>query len=81
MVRPGAGWHCVVTMPADPPPPAFDAAAYVVQAAALLRLPLDAAHLPGVAANLMVAARMAAIVEAVPLGAADEPAPVFLASR
>jgi hypothetical protein len=61
--------------------PEFDAEALAAQAAALIGLPLDPAHLPGVAMNLRVAARMAALVEELPLGVADEPAPVFVAGR
>lgn len=67
--------------PAGTPPGSFDAEAYARAAAALVGLPLDPRHLPGVAANLRIAARMAAMVEAMPLGPADEPAPVFLAGR
>ncbi|WP_372619166.1 DUF4089 domain-containing protein [Falsiroseomonas sp.] len=62
----------------DPAP--FDAEAYARAAAALVGLPLDARHLPGVAANLRIAARMAAALEGMPLGPADEPAPVFVAA-
>jgi hypothetical protein len=62
-------------------PPDFDAEAYAREAARLIGLPLDPRHLPGVALNLRIAARMAAIVEAVPLTRADEPAPVFVARR
>jgi Protein of unknown function (DUF4089) len=61
--------------------PAFDAEAYAREAAALLGLPLDPRHLPGVAANLRLAARMAAAVEGWALTPADEPAPVFVAGR
>ena len=61
--------------------PEFDAEAYAKVAAAAVGLPLDARHLPGVAANLKLAARMATLVEALPLGPADEPAPVFVAGR
>lgn len=57
----------------------FDAEAYAKQAAALVKLPLAPAHLPGVVANLQVAAQMAALVEGWKLGTADEPAPVFVA--
>jgi hypothetical protein len=62
-----------------PTTPGFDAEAYAKAAAALIGLPLDPAHLPGVVMNLQVAARMAALVESMPLGPADEPAPVFVA--
>jgi hypothetical protein len=61
--------------------PAFDAEAYAREAAALLGLELHPGHLPGVAANLRLAARMAAAVEGLPLSPADEPAPVFVACR
>jgi len=62
-------------------PPEFDAEAYAREAAALIGLPLDARHLPGIAANLRLAAHMAAVVEGLPLAPADEPAPVFVAGR
>lgn len=62
-------------------PDAFDAEAYARHAAALVGLPLDARHLPGVAQNLRIAARMAALVESMPLAPADEPAPVFVAAH
>jgi hypothetical protein len=55
--------------------------AYARAAAAVIGLPLDARHLPGVVQNLRIAARMAAVVEAVPLGPADEAAPVFSPGR
>ena len=58
-------------------PPPFDPENYARLAAAAVSLPLDPAHLPGVAMNLGLAARMAALVEAVPLTPADEAAPVF----
>ncbi len=61
--------------------PDFDAEAHAAGAAALIGLPLDPAHLPGVAMNLRVAARMAALLEEMPLGLADEPAPVFVAGQ
>ena len=57
----------------------FDAETYARQAAALLGLTIDPAHLPGIVANLAVAARMAAIVSTLPLTPADEPAPIFVA--
>ena len=63
------------------PPSSFDAGAYASAAAALLGMPLDPRHLPGVAANLSLAASMAAVVECLPLTPADEPAPVFVAGR
>ena len=59
----------------------FDAEAYARGAAALVGLPLDPRHLPGVATNLRLAARMAAAVEGLPLTPVDEPAPVFVAGR
>jgi hypothetical protein len=59
----------------------FDAEAYAKAAAAAVSLPLDDRHLPGVAANLKLASRMAALVETLPLGPADEQAPVFVAGR
>jgi hypothetical protein len=62
-------------------PPAFDAEAYARQAAALVGLTLTPVHLPGVIANLQLAARMAALVEGIPLTVVDEPAPVFVAGR
>jgi hypothetical protein len=58
-----------------------EAAAYLHQAAAAIALPIDPAHAPGVVANLRLAARMAALVEARPLDVAQEPAPVFVAGR
>lgn len=59
----------------------FDADAYAKAAAAAVGLPLDPRHLPGVTANLRLAARMAALVEGLALGTADEAAPVFVAGR
>jgi hypothetical protein len=59
----------------------FDADAYARAAAAAAALPLDPRHLPGVVLNLKLAARMAAIVEGLPLYPADEAAPVFVAGR
>ena len=59
----------------------FDAESYASAAAAAVGLPLDPRHLPGVAANLKLAARMAAVVEGMPLSPADEAAPVFVAGR
>jgi hypothetical protein len=61
-------------------PPEPDLETYARQAAALIGLPLDARHLPGVVQNLRVAARAAAVVQSVPLTPTDEPAPVFVAA-
>ncbi len=55
----------------------FDAAAYVDAAAALIGLPLDPAHRPGVILNVQRIAEMAALVMAFPLPDDVEPAPVF----
>lgn len=55
----------------------FDAAAYVDAAAALIWLPLDPAHRPGVILNLERIAEMARLVMEFPLGDEAEPAPVF----
>jgi len=51
--------------------------AYVDAAAAALDLPLAPAHRPGVLAYFALAAGLADVVMAAPLGVADEPAPVF----
>ena len=51
--------------------------AYVDAAAAALDLPLAPAHRPGVLAYFALAAELADAVMAAPLGASDEPAPVF----
>ena len=61
--------------------PEFDAEAYAKAAAAAVGLPLDPRHLPGVAFNLKLAARMAGLVEGMKLTPADEAAPVFVARR
>ena len=55
--------------------------AYATSVAAAIGLPLDPRHLPGIAMNLALAARMAAILEAVPIAPAEEAAPVFVAGR
>ena len=52
--------------------------AYVDAAAAALGLPLHADHRPGVLHYFALAAELAELVEAVPLGARDEPAPAFV---
>jgi hypothetical protein len=59
----------------------FDAEAYAKAAAAAVGLPLDPRHLPGVVANLKLAARMAALVEGMDIAVTDEAAPVFVAGR
>jgi hypothetical protein len=55
----------------------FDAEAYVDAAAALIGLPLDPAHRPGVVLNLERVAAMAALVMEFPLPEETEPAPVY----
>jgi len=55
----------------------FDAEAYVGAAAALLGLPIDPAHRPGLVLNLERIAQMAALVMEFPLPEETEPAPVF----
>jgi hypothetical protein len=55
----------------------FDAEAYVDAAAALIGLPLDPAHRPGVVLNVLRIAEMAALVMAFPMPEETEPAPVF----
>ena len=47
------------------------------QAAGFLGLPLDPAHLDGVAANLLLLGQHAALVMAHPVPPDTEPAPVF----
>lgn len=59
----------------------FDPDAYATQAAAALGLEIAPAHRPGVVMNLALAARMAALVEGMPVALQDEPAPVFVARR
>ena len=59
----------------------FDAEAYAKAAAAAINLPLDPKHLPGVAFNIGLAARMAGFVEGMKLSPAEEAAPVFVAGR
>lgn len=58
------------------PPEAIDA--HVEAAAALLALPLDPAHRPGVRRYFTLAAEMAALVHGLPLDIEDEPAPQFV---
>ena len=57
-------------------PPEIEA--YVDAAAAALKLPLSAAHRPGVLHYFALAASMAELVAAQPLTIADEPAEVFV---
>ena len=52
--------------------------AYVDAAAAALDLPLAAEHRPGVLSYFTLAAELAESVLALPLGSADDPAPVFV---
>jgi hypothetical protein len=59
----------------------FDAEAYAKAAAAAVGLPLEPRHLPGVAFNLKLAARMASVIEGMAITPADEAAPVFVAGR
>ena len=56
---------------------AFDMEAYVDAAAALVGLPLDPEHRPGVVLNLERIAVLAALLMAFPLPDDTEPAPVF----
>jgi len=55
----------------------FDAESYVDAAAALIGLPLDPAHRPGVILNIERIADMAALLMAFSLSEETEPAPVF----
>jgi len=57
-------------------PPQIEA--YVDAAAAALDLPLSAEHRPGVLQYFALAAGFAAQLQAVPLHAHDDPAPVFM---
>jgi hypothetical protein len=54
-----------------------DIEVYVDAAAALIGLPLDPAHRPGVILNMHRIAEMAGLVMAFPLPEETEPAPVF----
>jgi hypothetical protein len=54
-----------------------DIEVYVDAAAALIGLPLDPAHRPGVILNMQRIAEMAGLVMAFPLPEETEPAPVF----
>ena len=59
------------------PEQSFDADAYVDAAAALIGLPIDPAHRPGVVLNLERIAQMAALVMDFPLPDEIEPAPIY----
>ena len=52
--------------------------AYVDAAATALQLPLSAEHRPGVLHYFALAAEMAALVDAHPLAASDDPAAAFV---
>ena len=56
----------------------FDPDAYVEQASRLVGLPVADEHRPGVARNMALIARMAALVTSFPLEPSVEPAPVFV---
>ena len=51
--------------------------AYIDAVAGALELPIALAHRDGVVRYFELAARMAAVVAAVPLGVAGDPAPAF----
>jgi len=55
----------------------FDPETYVDASAALVGLPIDPAHRPGVILNLERLAQLAALVMEFPLTDEAEPAPVF----
>jgi hypothetical protein len=55
----------------------FDARAYVVAAAPMLKLNFTEEHLPGIILNIERIAALAALVLDFPLDDASEPAPVF----
>ncbi len=58
--------------------PDIDIPAYVDQAAAVIGLPIDPAHRPGVIMNFERVAGMAALVLGLPLSDTDEVAPVYV---
>lgn len=58
-----------------------DPEVFVRAVAPALGLTIAPTHMPGVIANLALAARMAAIVEAKAIAVTDEAAPVFVAAR
>ena len=77
---PEIGWKIVsahVSNALVGPPQAGSWEGYADQAAAALRLPLDASHRPGVAQNLQRAGAIAAPLLAVELPPASEVAPIF----
>ena len=55
----------------------YNAEVYVDAVAALIGLPIDPAHRPGVVVNIERLAQMAALVMEFPLPEEAEPAPVF----
>jgi hypothetical protein len=55
-----------------------DIGAYVDATAQLLQLPIAPEHRPGVLRYFGLASEMAALVNGLPLTAADEPAPAFV---
>lgn len=55
----------------------FDPETYVDAAAALIEIPIDPEHRPGIVVNLERIAQMAALVMAFPLDDSVEPAPVY----
>ena len=57
----------------------FDPEAVIDAMAPLLDLSIDPDYRPGIATNLLVTARFAAVVLAAPLDDEAEPAPVFVA--
>ena len=64
-----------------PDSPRFEPTEYARAAAAAIGLPLKDQHMPGIALNLSLAARMAQAIEALPLTPADEAAPVFVPAK
>jgi len=63
----------------DDTPPSFDADAVIDAMAPLLGLTIAEAYRPGIAANLAITAKLAAMVMSFPLEEREEPAAVFVA--
>ncbi|HEY4250839.1 MAG TPA: AtzG-like protein [Roseomonas sp.] len=59
----------------------FDAGAHAREMSRLVHLPVEAAHLPGVAQTLRLAARMAAAIDGMTIPHERGAAPVFIAGR